>query len=446
MDRSAGAAGERDEAVARPQEPAPAPATDSRPLAGALPGGPLVPGDFVPPFVAPAPHNPQFHLHAVAGMRLLLLFLGNAGGPEVRGILAAVKGQSGILAQREIRLMVIGPRGVESRGAEGGDTAFRPADCTWIWDEDGSIAASFGLQRDDLETGGIRPTAFLLKENLQLLARFDATEPTGFAGALGALAAQLPAPEAYRRAEFQAPVLLVPGALPPGLCRDLIAYYERRGGTPSGFMRDHGGRTVGLHDPGMKRRNDCMIEDAQLLGAIRRMLLRRVAPEIRKAFGFHATRVERYIVARYDAAEGGFFRAHRDNTSRGTAHRRFAMTVNLNSEGFEGGELWFPEYGRSLHKPPTGAALVFSCSMLHEARPVTAGLRYAFLPFFYDDAAAEIRLQNLQFVAPPAEPGPSVLEPAVPEPASLAQVARRPAGADPANPARDPSAPLGRRG
>ena len=42
--------------------------------------------------------------------------------------------------------------------------------------------------------------------------------------------------------------------------------------------------------------------------------------------------------------------------------------------------------------------MVFSCSLLHEALPVTKGVRYVFLPFLYDDAAAEIREQNNAFL------------------------------------------------
>lgn len=37
-------------------------------------------------------------------------------------------------------------------------------------------------------------------------------------------------------------------------------------------------------------------------------------------------------------------------------------------------------------------AVVFSCSLLHEATPVTQGLRYCYLPFLYDDAAARVGL------------------------------------------------------
>jgi hypothetical protein len=38
--------------------------------------------------------------------------------------------------------------------------------------------------------------------------------------------------------------------------------------------------------------------------------------------------------------------------------------------------------------------VVFSCSLLHEVLPVTAGRRFAFLPFLYDEAAARLRLEN----------------------------------------------------
>ena len=103
--------------------------------------------------------------------------------------------------------------------------------------------------------------------------------------------------------------------------------------------------------------------------------------------------MERYIVACYSAEDGGHFQAHRDNTTKGTAHRRFAVSINLNAE-FEGGEVNFPEYGPRSFKPPPGGAVVFSCSLLHAVSKVTSGRRYAFLPFLYDDAAARVREQN----------------------------------------------------
>ena len=61
----------------------------------------------------------------------------------------------------------------------------------------------------------------------------------------------------------------------------------------------------------------------------------------------------------------------------------------------EGGDLQFPEFGRRTYRPPTGGAVVFSCSLLHEATPVTRGTRFAFLPFLYDEEGARIRERNL---------------------------------------------------
>ena len=106
-------------------------------------------------------------------------------------------------------------------------------------------------------------------------------------------------------------------------------------------------------------------------------LHRRLAPVIRKAYQYDPTRIERHIVARYDALEGGFFKAHRDNTTKGTAHRKFAVTINLNAEDYEGGDLRVPEFGQQGYRAPTGGAVVFSCSLLHEALP---GSRFEVIP------------------------------------------------------------------
>lgn len=103
--------------------------------------------------------------------------------------------------------------------------------------------------------------------------------------------------------------------------------------------------------------------------------------------------MERYLVGCYSAEDKAHFNAHRDDTTKGTAHRRFAVSVNLDAD-FDGGEVSFPEYGRRGYK----GAVVFSCSLLHAVSTVTRGRRYAFLPFLYDDAAAKVREENLRFV------------------------------------------------
>lgn len=262
----------------------------------------------------------------------------------------------------------------------------------WLLDGDGALLkAARALDA----AGEIEPQWIVLDPDLRVLfrGRIDAgPQVVEKVRALpeAALAAGVPRP---------APVLVVPRVFEPEFCRKLIDFYESSGGTPSGFMREVNGMTALIEDPSFKRRRDATIEDEAVQGQIRARLVRRLSPMVRRAFCFEPSRIERFIVACYEADGGGFFRAHRDNTTKGTAHRRFAVSINLNAEEFEGGDLRFPEFGPQTYRPPTGGAVVFSCSLLHEATPVTRGRRFAFLPFLYDEAAALIRERNAAYLA-----------------------------------------------
>ena len=107
--------------------------------------------------------------------------------------------------------------------------------------------------------------------------------------------------------------------------------------------------------------------------------------------------MDRYLVSCYDAETGGHFTRHRDNVNLGARHRRFAASFNLN-DGFEGCELVFPEFGRRLYKPPRGGAIVFSTGALHQVLPITRGKRYAFVPFFYGEDEAHLRMRNNEYL------------------------------------------------
>jgi predicted 2-oxoglutarate/Fe(II)-dependent dioxygenase YbiX len=158
-----------------------------------------------------------------------------------------------------------------------------------------------------------------------------------------------------------------------------------------------------MTDYSHKRRKDYIITDPELIKQTQARIRRRVNPEMVKVHCFKATRMERYIVSCYAAEDGGHFRPHRDNTTKGTAHRRFAVSINLNDD-FDGGELGFPEYGPRTFKMPAGGAVVFSGALLHVVTPVTRGRRFAFLPFVYDDEAARIRETNNKYLGEGVEP------------------------------------------
>lgn len=228
----------------------------------------------------------------------------------------------------------------------------------------------------------------LLDPNQRLLARapLDAVDPaTTIAGLRAALDA--PSVAAPQVIESGAPALIVPRVLDVALCAELIALYRREGGNPSGVLELAGDGPRLKVDPSQKMRRDYQrfdaVWDARLGGLLRSRLL----PEVDKCFGFRATTYEELKLACYDAGEGGYHRPHRDNVTADVADRRFALSLNLNTGEYEGGQLRFPEYGPTLYQPPAGGAVVFSSSMLHEALPVTRGRRYVLLTFLGNDAA-----------------------------------------------------------
>jgi hypothetical protein len=186
----------------------------------------------------------------------------------------------------------------------------------------------------------------------------------------------------------QAPVLLLPRVVDAGLRGRLIQLLERQGSVETGVETSSDGARGEVLDASYKRRRDHTVADSDLLRELSTTVGRRVMPEIRKAFAFRATRFEGFKIACYDASTGGYFRAHRDNLSPSTAHRVFALTINLNEE-YEGGQLRFPEYGNQLYRPGSGGALVFSCAHLHEVLDVTAGRRFALLSFLYGEPPAD---------------------------------------------------------
>lgn len=265
----------------------------------------------------------------------------------------------------------------------------------WIWDFDGEISIRYQLCELGQNGQGITydPTTFVLNENLQILNLFPVeTHVVHVQQVFRYLEALTPRP-APQKVTQQAPVLLIPDVCSGQFCQELMDRYAADGGTESGFMRQDGGKTVVVLDPTVKRRRDWLITDPNLLDQINSLLARRVVPEIEKAFQFRVTCFERYVVACYEATNQGFFQPHRDNTAMGTAHRRFALTLNLNS-GYEGGCLRFPEFSPDLYAPAAGSAVVFSCSLLHEATPVTQGRRFVLLSFLYGDEDAKLRQQT----------------------------------------------------
>jgi peroxiredoxin/predicted 2-oxoglutarate/Fe(II)-dependent dioxygenase YbiX len=342
-------------------------------------------GEAAPWFVARSAANPRYHFDSVAGRYVVLSFFGSAADTLSAQVLAGFAQHGARFDDDNACFFGVSLDPEDERQARVAD---RVPGYRYFWDPAGDIARAYGL-------GAGERRSFVLDVSLRVIASFEyGGDAAAHVGAVMQLLQSLPPVASLDR---QAPVLVAPAVFEPEFCAQLIGYYESRGGEDSGFMREVDGRTVGRIDHEFKRRQDCTIEDEALRQACADRIGRRLAPQIRRAFQFNPTRMERYIVSCYDGRDRGRFRAHRDNTTKGTAHRRFAVSLFLN-QGYKGGELIFPEYGRRRYSAPPGGAVVFSCSMLHEALPVLEGKRFMFLPFLYDEAAARIREQNAAFL------------------------------------------------
>lgn len=329
---------------------------------------PLQFGEPAPWFTAPTASSPEFLFDSAAGRYVLMAFLppqAELAGPALKALAARQtlfddRKASAFVVFRDPAMMA-GLR--DLRGLR------------WFPDPDGALAHRFVADT---------PHWLLLDPTLRVLDHAPLDEAQRILDRVAALGS----PGEHAGVPLHAPVLIAPRVFEPELCRTLIALHTGDGGRFTGVMRDEGDRTVHVMDE-LKRRRDVVVRDPELVQAIHERLERRLFPQIKLAFGFAATRIERYLVSCYDQDDGGVFRPHRDNTTQGTAHRAFACSINLNDD-FEGGDLRFAEFGPTTYRPPVGGGVVFACGLMHEALPVTRGRRYAFLPFLYDEAGAQV--------------------------------------------------------
>ncbi|MBM7059465.1 2OG-Fe(II) oxygenase [Pseudomonas sp. UL073] len=352
----------------------------------------LAAGDAAPWFHCRSRVNPRYTFDTAAGRYIVLHFFGTAARPQAAELLHDFQRIRPLFDDQHASFFGVSMDPADEQLQRVNDAV---PGIRYFWDFDGVVSRLYGALAED---HAYQPLTYILDPRLRILAILPINTVAGHVDMVRDILRRLPRSAPPAPALAQAPVLVVPRILEAELCQQLIEVYEQHGGEESGFMQERNGLTVTVHGHRHKRRRDHHLQDLALRDAVLVRLRRRLVPEVLKAFQFSATYIERMLVACYDSAEGGHFRAHRDNTTKGTAHRRFAVSLFLNTGGYEGGLLRFPEFGNSLYSAPTGGAVVFSCSLLHEATPVTQGKRYMFLPFLYDDDAKRVRDANQQYL------------------------------------------------
>ncbi|SES02146.1 2OG-Fe(II) oxygenase family protein [Sphingobium sp. YR768] len=359
----------------------------------------LTPGDPVPAFHVRSLSNPRYAFGSAAGRYIAVTFLASSAAPGAASFFRQMQDDIGPFDDEFACAFIVtnDPRDQQSSLFQERYPGLRI-----FLDLDRKMAELFGCAGKGADgSPSISLTTWILDPGMRVIQTIPITDMATHHAQIRAVMETLtPASEVT---DGWAPVLAVPHIFEPALCRDLMAYADSQGLEESGYMNTDPvtGGTVLKVDHRHKRRTDCGIEDQALRDAVQARIHRRLVPQVQRAFQFTATRIERHIICCYDAGTGGYFRPHTDNSTLGTAHRRFAVSIGLNAEEYEGGDLRFPEFGPRTYRPTTGGAIVFSCSLLHEALPVTKGRRFAVLPFLYDEAAAKLRLYNARHLSDP---------------------------------------------
>ncbi len=160
--------------------------------------------------------------------------------------------------------------------------------------------------------GANGPLAIVVDASGRVAALLPAPAPDGVA----AMATRLYMESTPAFVQAKAPVLLLERVAEPALCQSLVEYW-RRGDKTVNVLSGENGNVVNTD---VKRRQDVQLEHPGLFVELRDCLVRRVVPVIAQAFHTRIMVIETPIVGCYDADSGGWFRRHRDNTSRHTAH------------------------------------------------------------------------------------------------------------------------------
>jgi hypothetical protein len=339
------------------------------------------PGDLAPGFIFSDASGRKIGLGQddVAGHFTILCFLGAAASDaaqrEFEALLAPLPSGA-----PTIKVFVIGgPAPIARATAAAGQPRF-PV----LADPEGQCRAGYlGAPVGEV-------TTFLLAPNRHVITVLTGDGQVARARAIAADAA---ARNGARRVSApHAPVLIVPDVFGPADRRYLRDVFETQGQEfiecdwrqEGGNLPDHDVK-MRVTEYGRFDRIDHFVVNRETNDLIGSRFQARLFPEIKKAFQYDITRYEPYRIACYEGERGGRQHGHRDDSQPWVAHRRFAVSVNLNAEEFDGGELRFPEFGQDTYRPDSGSAIAFSCSVLHEALPVTKGRRFVLLAFLHGE-------------------------------------------------------------
>ncbi|MEL7314761.1 MAG: GlcNAc-transferase family protein, partial [Cyanobacteria bacterium J06559_3] len=340
----------------------------------------LDPGDFIPYFRLCDHEGRLREIQSYGGLRTLLVCL-PANESQMLSQLAVLKSAWDSLRHHDLHVVAIAapPPEVLQKLHEQYQLPFS------LWSDPGNeVSQTLGSYNAEQQAAEV--CGYVLTPNLRIQKKYALDNP---AAAIGRILADVspPAPMPGPIITMHAPVLIIPDILTSEQCQFLIQHWQQG----NQFEGKVGVGAQARAQKSAKVRTDILLKEP-LMAKVDYIFGGTLFPEIEKVFGLKVTHREEYKIGCYDASKGGFFKPHRDNFEKYLCHRRVAMTLNLNDD-YDGGGLNFPEYGNAVYRPEAGGAVIFPCSLMHQALPVTSGQRFMMVSFFFGEAEVNHRLK-----------------------------------------------------
>jgi predicted 2-oxoglutarate/Fe(II)-dependent dioxygenase YbiX len=334
-------------------------------------------GDRIPAIIGATAGGRFYSLDFQAGRPAVLIALGSLEPHLAKPVLDRVLAAQGLLQAAGVDAVPIAPAAAALEWA----LAAAPE----VREQIVYVAEACGLEMCELDGS---PAAIIIDRNGRIIGMLPFDDGADLIGGYRHTSASRSF-EPPRQCTSSAPVLIIPNVASPQFCQAVIDHFESSPHEAGVMASVRDGAQIAKLDESKKRRRDVELEPGAVLhGQVLDILARRCVPEIKRAFQKDIAFIDRILIARYDDT-GGYFKRHRDNTTPHTQFRQFAISINLNTQDYEGGQLLFPEYDDHGYSPAAGSAIVFSASLLHEAAPVLKGSRYVLLSFFCGAAEAD---------------------------------------------------------
>ena len=303
----------------------------------------LAAGDRLPEFVLPDPSGQlRFFYQTVTGRPVVLALFANTAKQDQWDEMKELASTNEAIHAAGADLFIVSNDGIESLAMVAKTI---PAHAVWLADINGVV--NMGLR-----TAALFPftgVACLVLDGNQRIVAVRGLEEAQGSWALGVLRAM--SRQEPHQLNQAAPVLVLPTVLEPADCVRLLA----------------------LVPADAPAAGSAGVADKTVVDEIAKLLLRRIGLEIEKAFSFDDFTIAS-LVLRWDDPSAPAER-RREINDPAVEGRPFQLVMDLDSSGYEGGTIGFPEYGPHGYRPGTGGAIIHAGTLLRELARVVSGRR-----------------------------------------------------------------------